>query len=721
MRQIIQSYKTGELNLVEVPVPSLKSGGILVRNVNSLVSAGTEKLMISLAKKSIIGKAKARPDLVKQMINKVKSDGLMEVYRQAMSRLDSPVLLGYSSAGYVEQVGKNVDEFNKGDRVACTGSGYASHAEMVYVPKNLVVKIPDGVSYEESAFVALGAIALHAVRCADVSLGENVAVIGLGLLGLITVQLLNASGCKVFGIDHSENRMNLAQQLGAKKCVASNENTQREINIFTNGNGVDSVIIFASTESNQPIELAADIARERANIVVPGMVGLNIPREVFYHKELKLVVSRSSGPGKYDPNYEERGNDYPISYVRWTEQRNMNQFLELVADGKVKLDELVTHRFNIENALSAYEMIMENTEPYIGVLLSYDNTPKHNLNTKVIIEKKRKEHKVKSEIGVGLIGAGQYANGTLIPSLKKVDLPISLIGVATASGSSGNHVAKKFGFDYCTTDYKQLLADENIDVILIATRHNLHAPMTIEALKAGKHVYCEKPLVLREDELNDLTNVYEGLADKPVLMVGFNRRFSKHITRIKEFVDSTNERPVINYRINAGFIPKDTWVQDPEIGGGRIIGEVCHFIDVSSFIADSPVKEVFASELVTPGDYNRDNISITLKFANGAQAIINYLSNGSKLVPKEYIEIFCGGGVAICDNFKKTEIIQKYKKIKIRNWFSYDKGFQAELESFKEAIISKGANPIPFSSILNTTRTTFKILESININGVISV
>ena len=713
MKQVIQNYKTGELNLVETPIPAAKSGGILVRNINSLVSAGTEKLMIDLAKKSLLGKAKARPDLVKQVINKIKSDGLMEAYRQAMGRLDTPIPLGYSCAGRIEQVGKDAGEFQKGDRVACFGNGYASHAEMVYVPKNLAVKIPDDVSYEEAAFVALGAIALHAVRCADVSLGENVAVIGLGLLGLLTIQLLNASGCNVFGIDLMEDKVELSKQLGAKEGVGPNENTVEQIDSLTDGNGVDSVIIFASTESNQPIELAAEIARERANIVVPGMVGLDIPRNVFYEKELNLVVSRSTGPGIYDPDYEEKGQDYPISYVRWTEKRNMRQFLELVADGKIKLDELITHRFSIDGATEAYKMIMENTEPYIGVLLEYDANADRDLSYKVVIEKRKSKRKAKDEIGIGLIGAGQYAKGELLPAIKKVDIPFKLIGVATASGSSGKHAAEKFGFDYCTTDYTELLNDENVDVVLIATRHNLHAPMTVEALKAGKDVFVEKPLAVNEDELIKLISAVKE--NHGQVMVGFNRRFSPFTTYAKKLFGPINEPVVINCRVNAGYVPQNSWVHDPKQGGGRIIGEVCHFVDLIQYLSDSLPTSVYAECISGSNEAmpDEDNVAITVKLRNGSVGSIIYVANGDKSYSREKVEVFGKGSVAVINNFKSMSFIKDGKTKKKRSHLGIDRGHNDEMNALFRSIKEGKDFPVDFEEYVYTTLTTFKIIESI--------
>ena len=711
MKQVIQNYRTGKLDLMEVPVPAVRSGGILVKNVSSLVSAGTEKLMIDLAQKGLLGKARARPDLVKQVINKIKSDGLMETYRQAMGRLDTPVPLGYSCAGRVEQVGRNADDFQKGDGVACFGGGYASHAEVVYVPENLAVRVPDGVSYEEGAFVALGAIALHAVRCADVSLGENVAVIGLGLLGLLAVQLLNASGCNVFGIDLKEDRVELAQRLGAKEDMSSGENVSDQIHRLTDGNGADSVIIFASTESNQPIQRAAEIARERASIIVPGMVGLDIPRNIFYEKELNLVISRSTGPGVYDPAYEEKGQDYPISYVRWTERRNMRQFLELVADGKVRLHELITHRFSIERATEAYKMIMENTEPYIGVLLNYDT--EHDSSTKVIVEKSKRA-KTRNQVGVGLIGAGQYAKSTLIPALKKVDVPIRLLGVATASGSSGKHTAEQFGFGYCTTDYTRLLEDEDIDVVLISTRHNLHTSMTIEALRAGKHVFVEKPLATNVGELSELASVVK---ESPCqVMVGFNRRFSPFTRHTKELFGTADEPVVITCRVNAGYVPKDSWVHDPEQGGGRIIGEVCHFVDLIQYISDSLPERVYA-ECVSGNNEampDRDNIAITIKLRNGSVGSIIYAASGDRSYPREKVELFGKGSVIVIDNFRSMSFVKNGKTKKKRSRLGIDRGQNNEMNILFKAVRNGKSFPVGFEEYIYTTLATFGIVDSIN-------
>jgi predicted dehydrogenase/threonine dehydrogenase-like Zn-dependent dehydrogenase len=715
MKQLLQNYKTGELELAEVPIPAVKSGGVLVRNLNSLVSAGTEKLMINLAKKSLMGKAKSRPDLVQKVIKKIKSDGLIEAYKQAMGRLDNPIPLGYSCAGVVEEVGKGASEFKIGDRVACFGSEYAPHAEIVSVPKNLTVKIPDTISYEEASFVGLGAIALHAVRCAEVNLGENVAIIGLGLLGLIAIQLLEASGGNVFGMDFKEDRLKLAEELGAKGTWKPDEDVEGRINQFTEGNGTDSVIIFASTDSNQPIEQASEIARKRARIVVPGKVGLEIPRKIFYEKELNLVVSRSTGPGVYDEEYESKGIDYPISYVRWTEKRNMKQFLEMVSNKKVNLKKLITHRFKIDEALNAYDMILKEKEPFVGVLLEYGEKSDKKLSSTIKIKKEGKKKESKAVVKIGMIGAGQFTKGTLLPAIRKVKIPYDLIGVATASGHSGKHVAKKFGFQYCTTDYKEILNDKDINLVLITTKHGLHAKFVIESLKAGKDVFVEKPLCLDEQELNEIIKIYNKVGKERLLAVGFNRVFSPYTKFIKEQFGETDEPLVINCRVNAGYVPKDSWLNDPEEGGGRIIGEVCHFVDLIQHLSDSLIEEVYA--LSISGGVNsaleKDNLAINFKMRNGSVGNIIYVANGDKSFSRERVEIFGKGSVGVINNFKSASFTRSSKTKEKKSFITIDRGHTGEMESLFK-VVKEGKNfPVSFEEYVNSTLTTFKIEESL--------
>jgi len=541
-------------------------------------------------------------------------------------------------------------------------------------------------------------------------------------LGLIAVQLLKASGCNVFGIDPKEDKLKLAKELGVDKVAKPDEDISAEINGFTDGNGADSVIIFASTESNQPIEQAAEIARERANIVVPGMVGLDIPRKIFYEKELNLVVSRSTGPGIYDPEYEEKGRDYPISYVRWTERRNMRQFLKLVADGKISLEKLITHHFSINKSIEAYDMIMKGSEPYIGVLLEYETKGIQKLSSKIIIEKKKDERKPKDVVGVGMIGAGQFAKGTLLPAIKKVQVPYNLIGVATASGYSGKHAAKKFGFDYCTSNYKELLEDGSIDLILITTRHGLHAKFVIESLEAGKDVFVEKPLCLNQSELEEIIKVYNSTNStnsmnptNPSIMVGFNRRFSPFTTYIKNLFGHVDEPVVINCRINAGFVPKDSWVYDPEQGGGRIIGEVCHFVDLIQYLSDSQPVRVYAECISGEAGavMNKDNVVITVKLRNGSVGSISYIASGDKSYPREKVEIFGKGSVGVINNFKSASFTRNGKTKKKKSYMSMDIGHTDEMDALFNAVKKGKEFPVSFEEYVYTTLTTFRIEDSI--------
>ena len=709
MKQIIQNYKTGKIKLAEVPVPAIKSGGVLVRNVVSLISAGTERLMIDLAKKSLLGKAIARPDLLKQVINKAKSEGIKEAHRQAVSRLDTPVPLGYSCAGEVMEAGEGVDDFKIGDKVACFGSGYASHAEVVFVPKNLCVKIPEGVSYEDGAFAGVGAIALHAVRTADPQLEKNIAVIGLGLLGLISVQLLKSSGCNVFGIDVDEEKTSLALELGADDVAITSDDVITKVKSFSGGNGADAVIIFASTKSNKPVELAAEIAQEGAKIVVPGMVDLKLPRKAFYEKELKLIVSRAAGPGAYDPVFEERGVDYPISYVRWTEKRNMEAFLNLMAKGRINLDKLITHRFKIEEAEKAYEMLTrKSSEKYIGVLFCYDR--EKSLTAKIDIRKQQvNQRKKKREINIGLIGAGLFAKGTILPILRKIPY-VNLRGIATTTGSSARHVGDKYGFEYCSSDYEEILNDQDIDCVIIATRHNLHAKMVIEALEKGKDVFVEKPLALSIEELKNVVDSWKNQQGR--LMVGFNRRFSPFSVKAKEWLGSINEPLVIHCRVNAGFIPNSSWVHDPNQGGGRVIGEVCHFIDLIQYFTDSTPSEVYATNLASNVYKASDNVTINLKMSNGSIGSITYVGNSDKAFPRERIEIFGGGAACVIENFKKLEFVQSGNRKRLSR-FNVDRGHKDEFKTFFNTLLKGRSAPVDLSEYIYTTLTTFAVEESL--------
>jgi len=741
MKQIFQNYNNGEVRVVDISQPVVYPSFVLVRTAASLVSIGTEKLMLSLARKNLVGKALARPDLVRQVINRVKTEGVLQTYQQVVNRLDTPVPLGYSSSGMVIEIGTGIRDFAVGDRVACAGHPYASHAEVVCIPRNLCVKMPDNVNFESAAFVMLGAIALHAVRTAEVTLGERVVVIGLGLLGQIAVQLLNAAGCHVFGTDIDPYKTEMVLQHGAEAVAVGRQATVDAVRQWTGGLGTDAVIIFASTSSNDPIELAAEIARERARIVVPGLVGLNIPRKVFYEKELQLVVSRSAGPGIYALHYEAKGVDYPVPYVRWTWQRNTAEFLDLLSQGKARVDHLITHRFPIKRATEAYELILEGKEPYIGVLLTYGDDV--DLSRTVVLRDRKKVEAVtsaevdarrgepsayptrrfpftllrsseESPVTVSLIGAGLFATTTLLPILKGLR-HIYLRGVATASGLSGRHAGDKFGFEYCTTDYREILRDPEIACVLIATRHNLHARLVVESLQAGKHVFVEKPLALNEDELRQVIQAYqevEGYGCQPLLMVGFNRRFSPFTQKAVEFLRPKIEPLVVTCRVNAGFIDKDSWVHDPTEGGGRVIGEVCHFVDLIQSLTGSLPVRVCANAL--PG--TSDNVVMHLNMADDSLATITYVANGDKAFPRERIEVFGQGSVCLIDNFKQATFTKNNRTKKARA-FNVDRGHRAEMNTFFEVVQAGGAPPVALEEYVATTLTTFKILESIAKGG----
>lgn len=707
MKQVLQNFRSGVLKVDEVPETICKSGGVLVRNVASLISAGTEKMAVDLAQKSLVGKAKERPDLVRQVVNKVQKDGLTNTFRTVMARLDTPLALGYSCAGVVREVGRGAEEFQVGDRVACAGMNYASHAETIFVPKNLTVRIPGNVSFEAASFVTLGAIAMQGVRTAEVKLGESVAVIGLGLLGQLTVMLLKSAGCRVIGIDLDPGKLNLAREHGAEAAVLRHDDVEGAIAQFTNGYGVDSVVITAAADSNDPIELAGMIARDRAIVSMVGAVGMDIPRKIYYEKELQLRLSRSYGPGRYDSQYEEQGIDYPISYVRWTERRNMEEFLRLISTGAVNLNRLITHRFNIAEAEQAYDIITgKNQQPYLGIVLTYaeEEARRHNSNIVVL----REAHTVAAAdaVNLGIIGAGNFAKAVLLPRLAKLS-HLKLIGIATATGRNAKAIGDQYGFGFCTSDYRELLGSDNINTVLIATRHESHARMTVEALQAGKTVYVEKPLAISKEQLDEVS---ESVAHtKGRVMVGFNRRFSSLAATLKESFRGAGAL-AITYRVNAGAIPKESWIQNDE-GGGRIVGEVCHFADFLQFLTGADPTEVFAFAASTGNGLN-DTLSIVIRFSDGSTGNINYFANGDKSFPKERVEVYGGGRVAVLDDFRILEIWNNGKR-KVTKKLQQDKGFDQELAAFVEAVRKGAEMPISYRSLALTTLTTLQIEESL--------
>ena len=711
MKQLIQSFKTGELGLFDVPAPVCQKNGALVETTVSLVSAGTEKMLVDFAKKSILAKAKDRPDLVKQTIDKMKKEGVKNTLEKVFTKLDSPIPLGYSLAGKVIEVGKNLSGINIGDRVACGGAGYANHSEINYVPKNLMVKIPDGVDDIDASFVTVGAIALQGVRQTEPKLGERVAVMGLGLLGQLAVQLLKANGCKVIGSDIDPDKMKLAKKLGADEVCHASDIIKRASE-FSSGYGVDAVIIAASTPSNQPVIDAAEISRMRGRVVFLGMVGMDIPRNEYYKKELDLRLSMAYGPGRYDPNYEEKGVDYPYDLVRWTEQRNFEAFLGLIEEGKVRPKELLTHTYEYDDAMRAYDLLEGKIkEKYLGIILKYRGGLE--LNQHKIV--KRSDKKIKSDkVNVGLIGAGNFTKSVILPNIQKVK-GYELVGVCTATGVSAEGTGKKYNFKYITTDSSEIFNNSEINSVFITTQHNTHANLVQKSIESKKHCFVEKPLCIYEEELESINSAYSG---ESIIQVGFNRRFSPMLKRMRE---NLSGQISVNYRVNAGVIPKSVWIQDKEIGGGRIIGEVCHFIDSCSFLIDSEVVSVYAS-CIQKSDQSipdEDNVNITLNYANGSVATIAYYAYGDGSMPKEYIEAF-GNGVSMKMTDFRELIIYKGGKEKKEKSSNQDKGFANEFKAFQKSIES-GEPAISFESIYNTTKTTFKILDSIKQGKVVDV
>ena len=721
MKQLLQDARTGELKVAEVPAPQLLPGCVLVRVAASLVSAGTERASSEFASKNLLAKAKARPDLVRDVLAKMRRDGLSSTLQTVRSRLDQPQSVGYSSAGVVVAVGDGIADINVGDRVACAGAGFAVHAEFACVPRMLVAKFPEGressvrvscnISYEEAAFGTVGAICLHGIRTAEVALGDTVAVIGLGLLGQITVQLLKAAGCRVFGMDLLRERTGLAMGSGAEAACTSAREFRDLCFQKTGGVGVDSVLITAETPSSEPVNLAAELARDRAIVVAVGTVGMELQRQLYYQKELDFRISRSYGPGRYDAAYEQRGRDYPIGYVRWTETRNLEAFLQFIADGKLDLPSLVTHRFPMKQATRAYDLITGSTgKPFLAALITYAGAESgiaRNLPERIPVAAVAPPS---GSIGLGVLGAGSFAQNTLLPALKAIP-GVSFIGVCNATGPRSRSAAEKFGFSYCSNSERELLQDPRIKAVLIATRHNLHASQSLAALRAGKAVFCEKPLCLNEGELAALVCA-SAEQNAPLLMVGFNRRFAPMAVRMKQFLSEVHEPLAIHYRVNAGYISADHWVNDPGQGGGRILGEVCHFVDFLCFLAGACPIEVQAQTVGNPGQYSMDNVVATLKFANGTLGTISYLANGDKSASKERVEVFGGGSVAILEDFRRLELVRDGRKQITHGRWAQDKGHKAEMKAFVDALRGKTPPPIPFEQIVCSTLATLRLQNS---------
>lgn len=707
MKQIIQYQKTGDITVEDLPVPAIRRNGIVVRNEFSLISSGTERSSVQTAQANMLKKAQTRPDLVRQVMDNYKREGLLATYEKIQNRLDNYKDLGYCCAGTVVQ--SSSAEFQVGDRVACGGVGYAAHAEYVSVPRNLAARVPDGVGLDEAAFTTLASIALQGVRQADVRLGERVVVIGLGLVGLLTVQLLQASGCVVYGLDISKRNFELACKFGCAGVELSDMNALAYIESATHGYGADAVVISAASTSKEPVELACQLARKKGRVVILGSVPLDVPRSPAYEKELDFRMSCSYGPGRYDSNYEEGGVDYPQAYVRWTEQRNFEAVLDMIASKRVDVRTLVTHTFPIADGVRAYDVVTQKIpEPYLAILISYPQQGPPSL------ERTRSTGAAAKVAAchLGVIGAGNHVQSYLLPHLRKLDVGFDT--VVTSKPVNANSAAKKFDFAKSSTDAKQVFTDEQINLVLIGSRHDSHAGYVIAALQAGKNVFVEKPLAIDQDQLLAIEKTLDELNAgnrTPLLMVGYNRRFSAAVIEMKKVFARRSEPLSMHYRVNAGYMPKSNWYQAGD-QGGRVIGEIGHFIDTMQFLCDAnPVRVLAVAPTDRAGRYSEDNVEISLEFSDGSVGHISYLANGSSLLPKEYLDVCGAGNSAVLDNFKTLTIYDGRKMSK--HSYGGGKGHKEEMEAIVNAL-RNGAPPIPVDTLFATSRASFAIIASLH-------
>ena len=701
MKQIIQDLKKGDTILEEVPVPKAKAGSVLIKTTRSLVSLGTERMLVDFGKANFLDKARQQPDKVKMVLDKVKTDGLKPTLDAVFNKLGQPLPLGYCNVGEVVAVGKGVTEFQIGDRVASNGN----HAEYVCIPKNLVAKIPDNVSDEEAAFTVIGAIGLQGIRLLNPTFGETIVVVGLGLIGLVTAELLLANGCNVIGFDYDAKKVALAKEKGIV-AINPGEGTDQVkfLENYTNGVGADGVIITASNKSNEIISQSAQMCRKRGRIILVGVIGLDISRADFYEKEISFQVSCSYGPGRYDDNYEQKGQDYPIGYVRWTEKRNFEAILNAISKKVLKVEPLITERISLNDYQSIYGNM--NNPNSIASILIYDN----NAEQKSVVALDQRSFKAQRGV-IGIVGAGNFTSSTILPNLKKIQSNIKYI--ASSGGLTGTIMAKKYAISNSTTDYAEILKDEEVDLVLITTRHNMHAPMVLEAIKAGKSVFVEKPLAIREAEMEEIIAAYKEA--KVNVSVGFNRRFAPLAIKMKKLLGSDDSPINVIATMNAGAIPADLWVHDMEIGGGRILGEACHYIDLCSYLTGSQVIAVCMNAMGTNPEENTDNASILLKYENGSNAVINYFSNGSKAYSKERVEVFSQERTLVMDNWRKLKAYG-FKGFSKSN-SKQDKGHFNQFQQLVDQQKSGGQPIIPFDSIINTTKASFAALHSLKSGG----
>lgn len=707
MKQIIQSFKSGETILEEIPAPQIKSGSVLIQTSRSLVSLGTERMLVEFGKSNLISKARQQPEKVKQVLDKIKTDGLLPTLEAVFNKLEQPLPLGYCNVGKVIAVGEGVSDFKVGDRVASNGN----HAEFVCIPQNLAVHIPDNVSDNEATFTVIGAIGLQGIRLAAPTIGETFVVIGLGLIGLITAQLLIANGCTVIGVDLDDSKLSLANKWGVIPFNPKEGDVIKFVESHTNNIGADGVIITASSKGNDIISQSAKMSRKRGKIILVGVVGLNLSRADFYEKELTFQVSCSYGPGRYDENYEQKGIDYPFSFVRWTERRNFETVLKAISSSKLQVNDLITDLVPLDSFQKIYNSISSTKS--IASILTYSNEISLRPSNTI----KLNTNLFRGSKGViGIIGAGNFTKMTLLPSIYKSGASLKFI--ASSGGVTGTALAKKYKFSFSTTDYKEIINDEEVDLVLITTRHNQHASQTVEALKHGKHVFVEKPLALNLEELNAIIEAYSNSTAKSTITVGFNRRFSPHSIAVKKALGQSGPLNIVA-TMNAGFIPSNVWIHDLKIGGGRIIGEACHYIDLASYLTDSKVVSVCMNSLGKHADENTDNASIFLKYEDGSNVVINYFSNGSKSYSKERIEVYNQERTIIIDNFRKTEAFgfKNFKGLKT----SIDKGHKSQFQELINKVKNSGSPLIEFDSIINTTKASFAAIQSLRENKWIDI
>lgn len=704
MKQIIQSFKTGETILEEVPAPQVKRGNVLIQTTRSLVSLGTERMLVEFGKSNLIQKARQQPDKVKQVLDKIKTDGLMPTVETVFNKLGEPLPLGYCNVGRVIAVGEGVNDFKVGDRVVSNGQ----HAEFVCVPKNLVAHIPDNVSDEEATFTVIGSIGLQGIRLLNPTLGETVVVVGLGLIGLLTAQLLVANGCRVIGSDIDESKLEMAKKWGIIPFNPLKGDVVKFVEDLTDGIGADGVVITASAKNNDIISQAARMSRKRGRIVLVGVIGLNISRAEFYEKELTFQVSCSYGPGRYDEDYEQKGIDYPLAFVRWTEKRNFETILQAISSNRIHVNEMITEIIELDDYLRIYGEIGNSRS--IASILKYDE----NVNISPSNNVKLKNTDFSASKGViGIVGSGNFTKMTMMPALK--DSGAHYKYIASNGGVTGTALAQKYAIANSTTDYKEILKDDEVDLVLITTRHNLHAPMVIESLNAGKNVFVEKPLALNNDELNQIIEAQQKSGK--TITVGFNRRFSPHMEKIKQLVGDSPMNVIAT--MNAGFIPANVWVHDMKVGGGRIIGEACHYIDLITYLTGSKVKSVCMNAMGVNPEENTDNVSILLKYENGSTGVINYFANGSKAYSKERVEVFSQERTFIMDNFRKTEAfgVKGFTKLKT----SLDKGHKNQFHTLIKKTKEGGSPLIPLDEIINTTKASFAAIESLKNKGWVDI